>query len=252
MSLPNLPFDVERYISSGDPLVLGEAFKIPRYGSITIEEYFLIDNLRAEIEVEAISNLAVSMALTTILLQCRFDRDWTATQTSKLPLHWIEQAADFLLSEQNRWQKPQPIEEGADEPGKKPDWVKAFWKLKAAFPHEVAFSRGNFAKCPLWLIEQALEQANCQELERAQIVSAATARLGVMVAQHYGSKHAETRHFNEAEAILFHQKAIAEIKPEHAAAFMALHKAGRVPEWVVDNVDVDLIRSSAMAAKKDG
>lgn len=246
--MSDFPFDLEPYLESGEPLRLGELLKIPRYGSLTVEEWMLVDAFYEDVKSGQYNDLQVLIGLTTILIKCRLDKDWTAEQTAKLPLHWIEAAADFTWNEQNRWKKPK-IEEASDEPPKKPNWGQVYWRLKTYYPHETRFNKANFAKCPVWQIEQALEEGKQIQLEQAQLHSASAARLGVLMARVHGSKNPETRHFNEAEFILFHQKAVAEIEPKYAAAFMRLHKIGRIPEWLLDQVDVEVMRVSAASAK---
>lgn len=95
------------------------------------------------------------------------------------------------------------------------------------------------------MIEKALECGEKAELERISLEARVTANLATLMAAANGVKHPSPRHFNDIEALLFAQQAREEIPQEVARSFVRLLKKGRVPEWVLDCVDEELIRASA-------
>jgi hypothetical protein len=240
------PFEVGEYVIPARSLKLGDELELPCYGSLTVEEAILLSNFYS-LQDPFADPLATRFMLATLVLQCRIDPVWTMQQTIGLPLQWLEEIVQFFLGEQRRWEEvDQPRDEQTPTKKQKPtDWASKYWELKRLYPHEKCFWKANFAKCPIWLIEQALNEAERAEVERLSLEGRAIANLGVMMAAANAVKNPKTTWFNDFEHVLYRQKAREDISPEVAQSFMRLHTLGKVPEWVCEVADLDLIRASA-------
>lgn len=83
------------------------------------------------------------------------------------------------------------------------------------------------------------------ELEKSSLDSAAIANVGILIAKVNGEKRATSHWFNLPEVVLFRKEAVEKIPPKYAASFMRLHNARKVPEWVLDHIDVEMMKASA-------
>lgn len=120
--MSNISFELSPLLSSGEPLRLGDRLTIPRYGSLTVEESLLLQQYYESLNEP--DGLSLTIGLATLLLMCRVDRDWTPEQTCKLPIDWVERAAEFLLNEQTRWGTQK--QEGEERPKKQPTGMQSF------------------------------------------------------------------------------------------------------------------------------
>lgn len=77
---------------------------IPYYGSLTPNEEIEIANYFVNLKDQSLSELKVYAA--TLLLQSRFDKEWTIADTYEeiKSFALIEDLYNFFLSERNRWQ----------------------------------------------------------------------------------------------------------------------------------------------------
>lgn len=64
----------------GEPLKIGH-ISIPRYGSPTVEETLLLNELAVDCQSSQLNNMELVIALATVLMQCRHNKNWTAKET---------------------------------------------------------------------------------------------------------------------------------------------------------------------------
>jgi hypothetical protein len=117
------------------------------------------------------------------------------------------------------------------------------------YPYEEKFNSKNFAKCPLILIEKALEVARQRDLELAAMAAHPTASLGVSVLRIAGAKNPKTQHFNPYAAQIYEDYAKKLIPQEAAKCFLNLIREGKIPSWAVKFVDIELIKAAAHEIK---
>lgn len=247
-----LPFDSPRNLP---PLQLGAAV-IPAYGSLTVNEAIALEDIYQAGNLRALATLSLSQSgadlvtqavLATVLLVSRNQTTWTLERVLELPPEDIRAACDFFLRERD-------AAESAKESLSKDyqtfrqsefDWAYLFWRLQRLYPHDRRFSAMNFGNCPIALIEKALETANHLQMQQASVDAAAVAQLGMMTALGNGCSEPKPEWFNPYASVLSEQAAKAAIDPEAARAFLQLTGEGVVPGWVVEIVDVDLMRLAA-------
>lgn len=199
--------------------------------------------LRLSIEASS-ANRTVRAALTTILLLYRHSPTWTLEEVLLLSDAELESASDFLLNERCRWKEPEPPTD--DTPKSKPiDWADLYWRVQQLYPHDRRFSAEQFGRCPLLLIEEALEAANQRELEQASIAATPIALLGVHLLAAQGAKDPRVEWINPFQGILAEQGAKESIDPAVARTFLALSSEGAVPGWVLEIADVEMLRLAA-------
>lgn len=91
------------------------------------------------------------------------------------------------------------------------------------------------------MIFQALEAYETERVYRLSLEHRAIANLGVSFASSKGVKNAKTLWYNDFEYILLKQRALKRFSPEVADAFAHLRLLGKIPDWVKEQVDLDLI-----------
>lgn len=251
MKLPNYPFDSPR---TPPPLVLG-AFFIPRYGSLTLNEAWALEDFLGE-GFDSLGSLAATVEgdrllqciLTTILIVSRCDRAWTLEQSLRLSDDQIQAASEFFLGERQRWRDANDEIEEDDEPQPSAaefDWGLLYRRLQLAYPNDPNFTREGFANCPIVRIEEALEAYQQVELERNYRDSQAIALVGAYLLSAKGMKDAATEMFNPFERTLNLREAKRAIDKTAAKLFLELVAESKVPGWAVAVVDVAMVRLAA-------
>lgn len=126
-----------------------------------------------------------------------------------------------------------------------PDWGAIYYQLKLFFPCEQQFDHDHFAKCPLILIEKALDVIYKHQLQQFNYQSVAIANLGCLLLQTQGVKHPETNWINPFPRLIEKNHAQANFDPEVAQIFIELAKTGNVPRWVFQEFpsEINLIKS---------
>lgn len=94
-------------------------------------------------------------------------------------------------------------------------------------------------------VEQALEALSQQELNRANLHALPIAIVGQYFAASKGVKDVEPEAFNPVGAHLYKQEAKEQIDPAAAATFLELSAAQLIPAWVINQIDVKLMRAAA-------
>lgn len=245
-----LPFNC---ILNPKPVEIG-GISIPRYNSLTVNEAIALSSLEAG-TMETLrksgvaGQLALAQMLASLFLICRVSPKWSMKECSTLfSVDEILEITALLMAEKEAGQKAEDRIENdqanADE-NEEIDWANIYWKLQRLHPHDQRFNAENFGKCPIVLIEQALRIAREQEIERLSSEARAIANLGVAFAAAKGMKNPNTRWFNDFEAIAFAEQAKKIINPRVAKTFIELNNRGRIPDWVLDSVDLDTMRASA-------
>lgn len=227
---------------------------IPRYGCLTVNEAIALDTLlrsdgveellRLSIETNS-ANRTVRAALTTILLLYRHSPTWTLEEVLLLSDAELEAASDFLLNERCRWKEPEPPQDDEAPRAKPIDWADLYWRIQQLYPHDRRFSADEFGRCPLLLIEEALEAANQRELEQASIAATPIALLGVHLLAAQGATDPRVEWINPFQGILAEQGAKEAIDPAVARSFLQLSSEGAVPGWVLEIADVEQLRLAA-------
>ncbi|HEY9660444.1 MAG TPA: hypothetical protein V6C65_18480, partial [Allocoleopsis sp.] len=118
-------------------------------------------------------------------------------------------------------------------------------KFRLVYPNEERFNPENFGDCPLIIAEQALSAISQRDLELADLHATPVALVGQWFAASKGSKEADPNWFNPFGEFLYRKNARDLIPPQAAQEFLALTKHGKVPSWVLEVVDVKLIRAAA-------
>jgi hypothetical protein len=236
------------------PLVLGD-FSIPRYGSLTLNESWALEDFLGA-GMSELGGLAATLegdrllqaVLVTILLVSRGDRGWTLDQSIGLADSELQAATAFFLGERRRWrdgdEKPLDGDEEKPQSGEL-DWGLLFRRLQLAYPNDPDFTRENFGNCPIARLEQALESLNQVELERNYREARAIAHLGIYLLSAKGAKDMRTEMFNPFEQILIQRQAKKDIDRAAARLFLELVAESKVPGWVVAIVDVGVVRLAA-------
>lgn len=243
-----LPFDS---LLDDEPLLLSNGTEIPRFGSLTLNEAIASQRLAGSEAIASIQGEDSSAAdwllfelLATLLIRFRARPNWRLEDTRGLPAADVILAANWFLNEQNWWGN-------APEAGDKPaDWAETYCRLKLDYPTEEWVNRRDFANQPLCLIQQFLKTAQQRELERLANEARVTANLAVTIAAANGAKKPKTRHFNDFEWLLFVQRAVEEFPPAMAIDLLELCERGKVPEWVIHCLDLELVRASAGTLEK--
>lgn len=106
--LPDRPFDLSEFLTEEEahpPLKLGKVV-IPAYGSVTVIEAELIEQLWAGYTSENLKAQEIWTQMATILLKCRYRSDWTIEYSKQLPTAMLQAAFEFFQKEQLRWREP--------------------------------------------------------------------------------------------------------------------------------------------------
>ena len=247
-----LPFES---LTPLEPLRLG-AVTIERYGSLTINESICVQQIvrptaielqDIEGEAELLASFELQSILATLLLVSRDRGDWTLELVQeRFTVPQIVSASEFLLNERDRWGNAPKVEsEEEDTTPKEIDWHELFWRIQQEYPFEPRFSAANFGNCPIVLIEKALEVANDQRLRQLEAEGRVMANIGVLIAATHGVKDPQTRQFNDFEYLSFQKSARMVVSQSAAKSFMRLHKLGRIPQWVEEIVEIDVVRAAA-------
>ena len=117
--------------------------------------------------------------------------------------------------------------------------------MQISFPNEERFSAENFGNTPIWVIEQALFYLNRFELEKASMLATPIASLGMSYCIHKGVKNPDPAWFNPFESKLFKQTASEIVDPRAAKTFLDLAASAKLPSWVGQYVDIQLIRAAS-------
>lgn len=98
----------------------------------------------------------------------------------------------------------------------------------------------NFSRCPISLIESALDAAAVREWERADRLSSSLGIFGVdWLVSKTGDRHPDPDRYNPYGKFLRQREARKYVPPDVAKTF---HDAlPDLPPWVRDIVDVDLV-----------
>lgn len=246
MFLPfDSPFSDSQFLQVGD-------LRIPRFGCLTVNEVLFLDDLRTQqlqvFEAGGLEgDLLLQQILATMVLAGRVSTSWRLAEVQAL-LNPIEilLLASFLIEEhtcEDSKNQAKALAKGEELPAI--DWAELFWKVQRLHPHEPRFNADNFGNCPTKWIEQVLRIAEEQEIERLAAEARAIANLGVAYSQVHGVQNPKTRHFNDFEALLFRKTALKAIEPTTALSFMALHRKGKIPDWIYEVTDLELVRASA-------
>jgi hypothetical protein len=84
---------------------------VPKFGCLTVNEELAIAEYFAAVSPE-VSMAVVKAEVASILLQSRFNAEWTIADTKALPdFALVEKLYEFTLSERSRWQEAQPVAE---------------------------------------------------------------------------------------------------------------------------------------------
>lgn len=243
-----LPFDSP---INSLPLEIECVGTIARYGSLTVNEALMVDRISTDLFSHAegfnselglsLLNWHVKTVLATILIQSRSKPQWTLKQSQELLGESLDAVVELFLSERDR-----PIKQQGKKSDKPVDWADLYCRLKLLYPTEERLNQQNFGNCPIGLIEQYLETAREVEIERLSNEAQAVANLGVWTAAANGAKQTpQTRWFNVFEAVQFARESARSFPPEFAQSFLNLHKKGKVPFWVEEFVDLEIIKASA-------
>lgn len=95
------------------------------------------------------------------------------------------------------------------------------------------------------IVEQALDTLTQQELSQANLHAVPISILGQYFAASKGAKDVEPEDFNPFGKHIYQQEAKELIDPVAAATFLELSAAQLVPAWVINQVDVKLMRTAA-------
>lgn len=117
--------------------------------------------------------------------------------------------------------------------------------MKIAYPTEERFSAESFGDCSIIFVEQALKAIEDRDLAVADYQALPVALLGELFARSKGVEGANTEYFNPYQALLYKRNAKEAIGTEIARTFLQLTNQKRVPSWVVEIVDLKLIRAAA-------
>lgn len=230
------------------PLELEGVTTVPRFGSLTLNEWFSLKSLLPEaLALQASSPIAgllidrhMCLLLTTVLLVSRDDPGWSLELVNELPIEQLRAAAGFFLNEKDRWGEQIRDEEEDDRPTKETDWSAVFWRLHGAFPSY--FTADRFANFPLTVIESAVEALNERELQQLNLQAIPIAQHGVAMLTAQGCKDPQPSLINPFGRIIERRDARSEIPIEVAQTFLDLCKAKRVPAWVIEAVEIDRFR----------
>lgn len=95
------------------------------------------------------------------------------------------------------------------------------------------------------LIEQALESINIIEIERSNYHAIPLGNLGEILCRLQGVKQAKSEWVNPYPNYI-KSKEIKKIIPEKPARlFLTLSREGKLPRWVFDELDIELIKQAA-------
>lgn len=235
------------------PLPLSiEGLTIPRYGSLTVNECLSLQQLSGLLQDSegfdselgsALLSWHLQCVLATLLINSRVDKDWTLEKSQALKLESLAAIVQLFLEERDRpSRKPSKPSKQKDEPI---DWADVYCRLRLLYPTESRLNQENFGDCPIELIERYLETAREVEIERLSNEAQAVANLGVWTAAANGAKNPQARWFNAFENVLFVKESVEKFPPEMAASFMQLHKKGKIPFWVEEFVELDVVKASA-------
>ena len=113
------------------------------------------------------------------------------------------------------------------------------------FPNISHFNSDNFAKCPIDLIEKALESIYLYQLNQSNFNSVAIANLGCALLKAQGVKRPEQDWINPFPKLLEKREAKASFDVKVAKTFMELATHGKIPRWVFSEFpsQVKLIRN---------
>ena len=98
------------------------------------------------------------------------------------------------------------------------------------------------------MIEQALLYLNRFELEKASIMATPVANLGISYCIQKGVKDPDLAWFNPFHKKLFEETASQIVGKNAAKTFLDLAIDCRIPSWVGQHVDIELIRAAAAIA----
>lgn len=98
---------------------------------------------------------------------------------------------------------------------------------------------------PILDIESALAAIRDRDDDLANLIATPIALLGQTLSTLEGVKGSKTEHFNPVEFRRRIKRAAEIIDPSTAQMFLDLNKNKKVPSWVLEFTDVELIRDAA-------
>lgn len=117
--------------------------------------------------------------------------------------------------------------------------------MKLEYPNEPWFRDSRFGDCPVVFVEQALEAIRERDWRKADFHATPIAAVGQWIAASKGLKDPSPTLFNPYAELLYRQYAKATMGEEVARTFLNLSSKNQVPTWVLDVVDIQLIRAAA-------
>lgn len=95
------------------------------------------------------------------------------------------------------------------------------------------------------LIQSALEAVQRMQIEEGDRHSKALSMFGADYFRSHGEKKADFDRYNPYGRVIKIQQAKEKLNPDVAKTFVKLIQAGKVPDWVVKQIDLDLIQDAA-------
>lgn len=235
-------------ILSSESLTL-EGLHIPRYGSITLQEYlFLRDYFSMpkpthDGALQLLADFQQRQVLATMLLISRSSPTWSLAEVAELfSVEQIYALSDWLMGEWLRWKPPSKAQSSEGE-GKSVeiDWDEVYWRLQVWYPGHPQFSTEEaFLRSPLTTIEKACEVYQNQRRQELHLQELGIATLTAITlnchksAKSKPSKPSNFYYFASDELML---------DPRVCNGFWMLAQSGKLPNWAIQLAPIEDLKA---------
>ena len=138
-------------------------------------------------------------------------------------------------------------DDGGDKKSDRPlAWAELYWRVQRHYPNHPRFTGRNFGRCPVYVIQEAIESAQQAELSRLKDENRVIANVGYLMLLSKGCDSIGREQINDWEMIELIQRAKAAVPKQVAEAWLRMNEKGCLPRWAVQQIDVDVMRRAAL------
>lgn len=233
---------------SAEFLIL-EGVRIPKYGSITLQEYLFLREYFATPKpsydgaLQLLADFQQRQILATLLLISRSSPTWTLAEVTELfTVEQVYALSDWLMGEWLRWKTPAKTQDTEGE-GKQVeiDWEAVYWRLQLWYPGHPQFSTEDaFLRCPLTTIEKACDIYMAQRRQELHLQELGLATLTAITVNCH--KSAKSRPSKPSEFFYFASDELL-LPSAICNGFWLLAQRGLIPNWAIQIAPVEDLKT---------
>jgi hypothetical protein len=135
-----------------------------------------------------------------------------------------------------------------DTTGDRPatNWDDIYWSLQREYPGHHRFTGRNFGRCPAYVVEGALKNAQESRLTRLKDENQVVANVGYLMLLSKGVNTITPDQINQYEFASQVREAKAAIPKQVATIWLELNKRGCLPPWAIEQVKIDYMTKAAL------